>query len=321
MTFDDLRQEYAEETIGPLIWDLIVELAGLIASRYPPGIYNRGASWGESSVEEVAQETAVDLLLAEGQIHYIFAVASGVEDVRRLLVRNVKRALWRRRGPTVVDRLMRRVRRIAAELPYARQKVGGSSLITLVGAAEATRDLRESELRAVAAAAHSVPRLMEREGAERASMVYTPSALRELLALVVEMTGGVSERDLARIFEILLTAWLPTSLVVDDDGELADVEQAEAGVERTEMQAAVRDFVSSLEPVDTTVLVGKAQGLSDEAVSQRLGRSRPWVASRKKALLDRLDSELRPALDETLENEAAWLLMEQASATLGEDPP
>ena len=321
MTFDDLRREYAADTIGSLIWDLIVELAGLVASRYPPGIYNRGASWGESSVEEVAQETAVDLLLAEGQIHYIFAVASGVEDVRRLLVRNVKRALWRRRRPTVVDRLMRRVRRIAAELPYARQTVGGSRRITLEGAAEAIRDLSESELRAVAAAAHSVPRLVERKGAERASMVYAPGALRELLALVVNLTGGISERDLARTFEILLTAWLPTSLVVDDDREFADVERAEAGVERMEMEAAVRDFVLALGPVDTTVLVGKAQGLSDEAVAQRLGHSRPWVATRKEALLNRLDVELRPALDETLENEAAWLLVKQASAALGEEMP
>ncbi len=321
MTFDDLRREYAAETIGPRLWDLIIEMAGLVARRYPTVLYNRGAIWGEASVEELAQETAVDLLLAEGQIHYIFAVSSSLEDVRRLLVRNVKRALWRRRGPTVVDRLMRRVRRIAAEPPFVVRPVGRERWITQGDAPETSRDLSAAEVRAATAAAHSVPRLVERENAERASMVYSPGALRDLLQCVVDELGGVSERDLERIFEVLLTAWLPASLVSDEDLESAGVERAEAGVERSEMEEAVRSFVASLDPADTEVLVCKTQGLSDGAVAHRLGRSRTWIADRKREILDRLDHELRPMLDESLEDEAAWLLAEVASAALERDMP
>ena len=78
----------------------------MVGRRYRPAEYNRGAAWDDDSIEELAQETAVELLVGEGQIDYIFTVADSTEDVRRLLARNVKRALWRRRSSTVVDRLM-----------------------------------------------------------------------------------------------------------------------------------------------------------------------------------------------------------------------
>ena len=318
MTFDDLRTEYDAETIGPQLWGLVVELAGLVARRYPPVVYNRGASWGEASIEELAQETAVDLLLAEGQLHYIFTVAEDVEDVRRLLVHNVKRALYRRRLPTVVDRLMRRVRRIATMPPFAVQPAGEDRWITLADAPEPFRSLGDADLRAAAAAAHRVPRLVEREHAERASMVYTPSALKELMERAVRAAGGLTERDLGKVFEILLTAWLPTSLVADEGTEAADADRPDSGIDLEETKRAVRDFVASLDDVDKTVFVCKMQGFTDDEIAQRLSRSRPWVADRKKAVLDRIDRELRPNLEETLLDEAAWLVHQEASAALGE---
>lgn len=318
MTFDELRTEYDAETIGPQLWGLVVDLAGLVARRYPPGVYNRGASWGEASIEELAQETAVDLLLAEGQLHYIFAVAEDVEDVRRLLVHNVKRALYRRRLPTVVDRLMRRVRRIATMPPFAVQPAGEDRWITLADAPTPFRSLGEADLRAAAAAAHRVPRLVEREHADRASMVYTPAALKELIERAVRPAGGLTERDLEKVFEILLTAWLPTSLVVDEGTEAADADRPDSGIDLEETKRAVRDFVASLDDVEKTVFVCKMQGFADDEIAQRLSRSRPWVADRKKAVLDRIDRELRPNVEETLLDEAAWLVHQEASEALGE---
>ena len=318
MTFDDLRTEYEVETIGPQLWGLVVELAGLVARRYPPGVYNRGASWGEASIEELAQETAVDLLLAEGQLHYIFTVAVEVEDVRRLFVHNVKRALYRRRLPTVVDRLMRRVRRIAAMPPFAVQPAGADRWITLADAPEPFRSLGDADLRSAAAAAHRVPRLIEREHAERASMVYTPNALKEVMEHAVRAAGGLAERDLEKVFEILLTAWLPTSLVPDEGTEAADADRPDSGIDLEETKRAVRDFVASLDDIEKTVFVCKMQGFADDEIAHRLSRSRPWVADRKKAVLDRIDRELKPNVEETLLDEAAWLVHQEASAALGE---
>ena len=320
--FGELRREYEEERIGPLIWALTVELSAMVGRRYRPAEYNQGAPWDEASVEELAQETATDLLIGEGQIDYIFVVADSTEDVRRLLTRNVKRALWRRHSATVVDRLMGRVRRMTSQPPFRVRAEEGQQWITRAGEPGVPRTLASAELRAAAAAAHRVPRLIEREDAERASMAYAPAALREVLLAVIDEAGGVFEADLARIFRILLAAWLPASLVSVEGDDLADgtssVPDATERIERQDMESAVQDLVESMTAEDLTVLVCKAQGQSDNAVAERLGRSRPWVASRKKAVLDRTDATFADRVAEPLRDEAAARLLELASANLEE---
>lgn len=316
-SFADLHREYEAETIGEQIWGLLLEITELVARRYPPDVYNRGEKWGKGSYEDLAQDVAADLLLAEKQIHYVFDIAREIEDIRRLLVRQVKRALYRRRTTTVVDRLLVRARRIASEPPFAIQEVGSQRWITLADDPRPFHDLSAAELRAAVGVAHGVPRLIASQRAERASMVYTSPALGELLALVVGELGGLSERDLARIFENLLTAWLPTSL---GDGEGDEPSAAEApgtadeSLAASELGDTIRMFTSSLDNVDATVLLGKAQGFSDAALAQRLGRSRPWVADRKKTLLDRLTADLMSDVDEDLRDEAARLFIEELSA-------
>lgn len=321
ISFDDLRREHETETIGPLIWALAVELAGIVGRRYRPAGYNRGAAWDEASVEELAQETAVELLIGERQVDYIFTVADSTEDVRRLLTRNVKRALWRRRSATVVDRMMKRVRRTASQPPFALQAVGAQQWITLADAPGDPRVLNDGELRAAAAAAHRVPRLIEREDAERASMVYAPGALSELLHAVIGVTGGVFESDLAGILRILLAAWLPASLVSVESDDVTDTTAGDRpvddGIDRQDMESAMRDLVESMTVDDLTVLVCKTQGMSDQAVADRLGRSRPWVAGRKEAVLSRTDATLA-SVHEPLHDEAATRLLELASKALGE---
>lgn len=314
-SFSELRREYEAEIIGSLIWDLLLELTKSVARRYPPDIYNGGESW-EGSYENLAQDVAEGSLLAENQIHYIFDIAQGLEDVRRLLVRQVKRALYRRRRTTVVDQLMARARRIAAEPPFTIQEVGSQRWITLADDPHPFRDLSDAELRAAVGVAHGVPRLIASQRAERASMVYTTPALRELLDLVLGELGGLSERDLARIFGNLLTAWLPSSL---GDGEGTEPSAAEApgtadeSLATSELGDMIRMFTTSLDNVDATILLGKMQGTSDAALAQRLARSRPWVADRKKALLDRLTDDLMSEVEENLRNEAAQFLMEELS--------
>lgn len=315
-SFSELRREYEAEIIGSMIWDLLLELTKSVARRYPPDIYNWGESWGAGSYEDLAQDVAEGSLLAENQIHYIFDIAQGLEDVRRLLVRQVKRALYRRRRTTVVDQLMARVRRIAAELPFTIQEVGSQRWVTLADDPRPFRDLSDAELRAAVGVAHGVPRLIASPRAERASMVYTTPALRELLDLVLGELGGLSERDMARIFGNLLTAWLPSSL---GDGEGTEPLAAEAPGTADESLAAselgdmIRMFTTSLDNVDATILLGKMQGASDAALAQRLDRSRPWVADRKKALLVRLTDDLMSEVEENLRDEAAQFLMEELS--------
>ena len=148
-------------------------------------------------------------------------------------------------------------------------------------------------------------------------MVYTTPALKELLELVVGEVRGVSERDLARIFENLLTAWLPSSL---GDGEGDEPSAAEApdtadeSLAVSELGDRIRMLTSSLDNADATILLGKAQGISDTALARRLDRSRPWVADRKKALLDQLADGLMSDVEEDLRDDAARLLIEELNA-------
>ena len=322
--FSELRREYEKERIGPLIWALTVELSGMVGRRYRPAEYNQGAPWDKASVEELAQHTATELLIGEGQIDYIFTVADSTEDIRRLLTRNIKRALWRRRSATVIDRLTGRVRRMASQPPFRVQPAEGRRWITRADEPGVPRTLSDAELRAAAASAHGVPRLIEREDAARASMTYAPSALRELLLTVIDETGGVFEADLDRIFRILLTAWLPASLVSVEGDDLADsassAPDATEGIERQDMESAVQDLVESMTAEDLTVLVCKAQGQSDNTVAERLRRSRPWVAGRKRAVLDRTEAAFADRVAESLRDEAAARLLELASANLEEAP-
>ena len=225
---------------------------------------------------------------------------------------------------TVIDRLMSRVRQMASEPPFRAQPAEGQRWITRADEPGAPRPLSDAELRAAAASAHRAPRLSEREDAARASMAYAPGALRELLLAVIDETGGVFEADLGRIFRILLTAWLPASLVSVEGDDLADsassVPDASEGIERQDMESAVQDLVESMTAEDLTVLVCKAQGQSDNAVAERLGRSRPWVAGHKSTVLNRAEATFADRVAEPLQDEAAAWLLELASAHLEEAP-
>jgi len=323
-SFADLSREYETVTIGPLLWALTVELAGMIGHRYRPAEYNGGSPWDKNSIEELAQQTAVDLLIGEGQIDYIFTVADSIEDVRRLLTHNVKRALWRRRSPTLVDRLMARVREMASQSPFAIEQVGAQRWITIAADPGDPRELSDAELRGAAAVAHRVPRLIESETAERASMVYSPSTLRELLNSVIRETGGIFDRGLERLFKVLVTSWLPASLVSDEGSDsvstdsIASSTRVEEGIEHQEMESAMQDLVGSMTNEDLTVFVCKAQGLSDSAVAERLGRSRRWVADRKKVVLSRTDKVFVDSVPVPLQDLAAARLVELTSEALGE---
>ena len=130
--------------------------------------------------------------------------------------------------------------------------------------------------------------------------------------------------DLVRMFRILLTAWLPASLVSVEGDDLADsassAPDATEGIERQDMESAVQDLVESMTAEDLTVLVCKSQGQSHNAVAKRLGRSRPSVAGHKRAVLDRTDTTFADRVAEPLRDEAAARLLELASANLEEAP-
>ena len=144
MTLRELRREYAAVRIGPIIWDLVLELTGNVARRYPPGVYNDGAPWSDDSVEDLAQQVVLDRLLAEGQLEYLFDQATSLESWRRLLSFQVRRTLTHRRRKTVVDRLLARVRKLARAMPFRTHVVGRTVWISHEDSRVPLLDLHDS---------------------------------------------------------------------------------------------------------------------------------------------------------------------------------
>lgn len=324
MSYEALREECARERIGPLFWSLLVEVAGRIARRYPPDIYNDGLAWSEESVADLAQDVALTRLLEENQLDYVLDAADQSPGDRlgalsRLLAFQVRRTLSHRRRKTVVDRLHSRVKTIIASPPFGTTSVAGDTVIALGDGGTTPRPLTDGQIRQAANLIRSIPRIPSRVDAERESKVYTGAHLEELVTTLVSSFGPVLLGDVRRILELTLTAWVPTVLRGDEE-EHASAPTPEFELERSQMHTLIDNLVAGLDPVHRAVLIGKSQGIADGELAQRVGRSRPWLADRKAEVLTRVQVEVVEQLPDGLQDEAFRYLLD-ACALIEEAEP
>ena len=318
MTLHELKAEYQSVRIGPRIWALVLEMTGAIAWRYPPRVYNHGEPWSDESVQDLAQQVVLDRLLGEAQLEYLFDQATSLESWRRLLSLQVRRTLAHRRRKTVVDRLLARVRRLARTPPLDTLTVGRMVWVSGADFAGSLVDLSDSKIAHLANSVRDVPQLVASRRSSRSSMIYTTPDLRLLLERVLDEVGAVSERDLARVFEILLTSWLPTFLQ-DPESDYPSAEPTpEAAAEDAQMRSAVETFARGLSEPERWILLAKSQGIADRDIAARLERSRPWVAQRKHGVLERLATDLMTQFDDDRHLPAMEELLARISLSLGE---
>ncbi|MDE2822130.1 MAG: hypothetical protein OXK79_01320 [Chloroflexota bacterium] len=318
MTLGELRAEYHSVRIGPRIWALVLEMTGIVAWRYPPRVYNHGEPWTDESVQDLAQQVVLDRLLGEAQLEYLFDQATSLVSWRRLLALQIRRTLAHRRRKTVVDRLLTRVRRLAQEPPFRLHTVGRSVWFSAADFSGSPAGLSDSGISHLANAVRDLPQLAASRSASRASMIYTTPDLRLLLERVVSEAGAVSERDLGRVFENLLTSWLPTFLQVPEGDHPSEEPTPEAAAEDAQMRAAVETFAQDLSEPERWIILGKSQGIADKDIGARLGRSRPWVAQKKHDVLERLATELMSQFDTDRHVAAMEDLLARISHSLGE---
>lgn len=317
MSFRELRRECDRDGIGPLLWDLLVRVSGRMARRYPPALYNDGQSWSEEAIRDLAQQVAVERLLAEHQLEYVLELAEDEDSLAKLLSFQVRRALSHRRATTVVDRLATRVRTLIQSAPYESTTFGTDTWVSLVGTDRAARSLSDTELRQGARSVASIPRIPSSATASRESKVYSANDLNELVRRLVSEFGGITLRDVRKILDIALTAWLPTILREAEEDQVSG-SSPEQELERSHMEALVQALVSGLDPVHRVVLLGKSQGVSDGDLALRVGRSRPWIADRKAEVLGLVESDLIAELQEEFHAEAIRRLIEELSELEGE---
>jgi len=318
MTFSQLHAEYTDQLIGESIYEIIRELCGMIARKYPESIYNGGLSWDGQSIDDICQEVVLNQLLGQKQIHYIFDNATSIESVRRLLTGQIKRALSARRKKSPIDRLLRRISDLSKEGTIEIVE-GGIPFYRLSGSQDDYQPLGSSQLNACARAIAFVPRLDSRLDTGRESMIYTPERLKTVVDALFQKVRAVTEKDLRNILEILLTPWAPASLVPVEKESIPSGYEAEDSVEEEQMVIEARSLANSFTHAQRVILVLKSQNVADAIVASEVGVSRPTVAEMKKAVLGRVGLELISDLPTDRHERAMQYLLEECNSLIAEE--
>jgi len=286
-----LVAEYRAEGIGPLILQEVREVVGAVVRGYDPMVYGQVASW-DLGLDDLVQEFGLDVLVGQGQLDYAMLMASDRIHFRRLLARQVRYLLARRRRRTIIDNLLDRAHKRVASSPF--RLVGGRSewSYTLENKEITSGRVSEDGARSIACGLSDVP-TNRCEPRLRAPVLYNEDSLKEILERIAKTTEcAVAVSDLDRVFGLMLTSWVPSFL---KDGEGA-VGRAQAdGLDAEELMIAheVTDWIlRRCGDGNRELLRLKLDGCSDREIGQRLGLSRPTVAKRKRQIMKDLEVSL-----------------------------
>ena len=315
MIFDQLKLEYLEVTIGAGIYEIVRELCGMIARKYPESIYNDGLSWDSQSIDDICQEVVMNQLLGQKQIHYIFDNATSIESVRRLLTGQIKRALSTRRKKSPIDRLLRRILDLSKDGLIELVEVG-VPFYRLPESQDDYETLDGSQLNACVRAIAPIPRLVSRLDTGRESMIYTPIMLKIVVETLFRTVRAATEKDLRNILEVLLTPWAPASLVPLERESIPSGYDAEDSIEEEQMVTEARSLARSFNHAQRIVLVLKSQDVPDAIVASEVGVSRPTVADMKTVVYSRVRQELVADLPGDRHERAIQYLMEECNVLI-----
>ena len=318
MNFSQLHTEYNDRLIGEGLYEIVRELSGMIARKYPESIYNGGLSWDSQSIDDVCQEVVLNQLLSQKQIHYIFDNAISIESVRRLLTGQIKRALLARRKKSLIDRLLKRISDLSKD-GLIDLVDAGITFYRLAGSQDEYQPLDAFQINACVRAIAPVPRLDSRLDTGRESMIYTPDRLKIVVETLFRTVRAVSEKDLRKILEVLLTPWAPASLVPIEKEFIPSGLDAEDSIEEEQMATDAQTLAKSFTHLQRVVLVLKSQNVADALVASEVGLSRPTVADMKKAVLGRVGQELITDLPAERHERAMQYLLEECNALIAEE--
>jgi len=319
MTFDNLRHEYDEFGVGELIFGLVLELAGTICRRYPESTYNGGLTWDDETISDLAQEVVINHLLDEGQLDYIFTEARSVESVRKLLTRQVKRALRKRRPITPIDRLLKRVAALAAG-GRIETVAGPATVYRPLGSTAVWQPITSQQEKAAINAASGIPVLYSRLDTNRESQVFTTPSLEKALDAFFSACPALTEQELRQIFEKLLTPWAPTSLVPIEDSYGTPEQPMIDTTTIAELDAAVTTWVDGLTVEECVVYYFRSRDLPDGVAADRIGKSRATVINIKQRVLESAGKQLLADLEPRLHVDAVKIAQEHCARRLGEQP-
>lgn len=288
VTYEELLAEYeGPQRIGEHIWAVVIEVTGRVCRRYPPRVYADDSQWNEASIADLAQSVALERLIGESQLDYIFMRAGadparGLETVRGLLAVQVQRALASRRAPTVVDRIIRRIAELLQDPPSGLGSRAIGSDTWIYGASERTpAELAPTDRHRGVHRIADIPRIPSNPRGERESKVYGSRQLVDALRRLCEEYEGIYLSDVRRILEDLLTSWLPEVLYVSE-AEDHRADPPPSHLELTEMSTQLQALLDRLTYPHVVVMIGKSNGASDTQLATQLECSRPTIIKYKR---------------------------------------
>lgn len=289
-SYEGLRDE-AQTDVGIEWLSLGRALAARVVRSYDPNVYSDTKAWTDQSIEDVASEFVADQLIRDGQAAWMVLRSDSVEDIERMSVRLIKRVLARRRQQTVIDRLLTRSRSILNSAPFVHDGERRERRWALTSDHFSDALPGPGQLRKAAQAIRGAPVVVQKRPT-RSPKVYTDANLEAVLrAVAIELDGPFRLSDLDSIFTLVLTGWLPTILergVMTSSEVMTTVSPEEEVLVTTSLTAAL----AAMDDDDRTIMRMKLANESDELLAAELRVSRPTVAKRKKAVWDRLRSEI-----------------------------
>ncbi len=316
MTLDEFHREHQQCVIGDLIYGLVVDLAGAVCRKYSEEVYNGGLTWDDQSVSDLAQDVVLHRLIDEGQLEYIVAEATTIESVRRLIVRQVKRELQKRRLRTPIDRLLNRIEALAVAGEIESVE-GAVPMYRPVGSTATWVPISpQQETEAVNAAA-SVPVLYSRLDSSRESQVFTARTLKLALEAFFSVAPVLTRQEIRQILEKLLTPWTPAKLVdIEDPHEIPDDPMNSTAL--SEIDAVAEAWVGELSDDECWVYYLRSRDVPDGVAAAKIGKSRPTVINIKKRVFERAENEFLVKLDPQHHLDAVRFAQEHCARRLGD---
>lgn len=276
-----LHRLYAEDLVRfhDEFFKVVEKIVVRTARRYPSKVYNYDQNWDTETLRELVQEVYEKRLLDEksNQLVYIMTEARSIESIERLLTRQTKQVILRRARKTPVDNLMRRIHTMADAGAIKAGVLQGVSYFSPNTTSEVKPvEVTESDLVRATNLAREIPILWGKPDAERESKLYTAEGLEHVMTAILSAVSCISESDLWRILENLLTSFVPSSLYMDEELGDTDVER-NSMILMADMDDQIRQFVDALDGRELAVLVAKSQGISDKDTGRGLGFSRQTI--------------------------------------------
>ncbi|MEP1124743.1 MAG: hypothetical protein ABJH68_12735 [Ilumatobacter sp.] len=292
-----LVREFESVGIGPIMLAEVREIAYFLVPRYNASVYSEIGNW-RHGFDDLVQDVVTHWLLGDGQARYLVETSKTIKDFRRLLTRQVKRCLARRRTRTVIDNVLDRSRPLLDQPPFARSMRHLQVTYFLDGLPREERAAKFFELRAASIAIRPIPQITTSKR-DRAPEVYKKADLVRVLTRIGEaLPNAFTIGELDRILRLTLPHLLPGVLDLDNyESEVASDENEQTN-NSDRVLAAVGRIREEFNDDLLLVLACKVAGVSDLEVSRHLGVSRRTATNRKRSVISILEKTLGTLTDQ-----------------------